>query len=192
MSKTPVGKSAAQDLEWRIFALEAERDCHELLTLYGLYADFGLADEWVGIFTEDAVMEFNYFDDSAYLDEKLNPLVDDPTTVGWPEKFGRFVGHEELYEAATEPRHKRLVGRCQHQTGGQPSVFRLLDDETALIISDAIIYSRAVGNYAPEVAYQNHSLNRWVFRRVDGRWRISENIRKVLGSDGGRELLAGI
>ena len=131
MPETDAAHSESEDVMRRLFALEAERDCRELVALYGLYADFGLADEWVGLFTDDAVMEFNYYDDSAYLDEKLKPLVADPTTVHFPVKYGRFVGRDELYEAIIAPWHHRLQGRCQHQTGGQPSVFRLLDGETS-------------------------------------------------------------
>jgi hypothetical protein len=75
---------------------------------------------------------------------------------------------------------------------GQPAVFRLIDEDTAVIVSDAIVYSRSVGNFAPEIQYQNHSLSRWTFRRAEGRWRIAENIRKVMSTEGAAELLSGI
>lgn len=192
MSVSEVGSRRSSEIEQRLVALEAERDCRELLAWYGFYADHGFDAEWVGLFAADGVMDFNFYDDSAYFDENLRPVADDPTTVEFPVVHRRYVGSEELLDCITAPRHERIRGLCQHQVDGQPSIFRLIDLDTAVIVSDAIIYSRSVGNFAPEIQYQNHSLNRWTFRRADGQWRIAENIRKVMGTEGAAELLSGI
>ena len=53
----------------RIVALEAERDCRELLARYGFYADHAMAEEWVGLFTADGVMR---------------PRPVDPSTLEFP------------------------------------------------------------------------------------------------------------
>jgi hypothetical protein len=153
--------------------------------------DHALAAEWVDLYTVDGVMDFTYFDDADYFDDDMKSRTVDPATLDFPLKSGRFVGRDELYAGITTPRHKRIEGRCQHHMDGQPAMFRLVDDETAVIVSDSIVYARARGNFAPAVQYQNHALNRWTFRRVDGRWRIAENIRRPMGSDGAGELLSG-
>ena len=75
---------------------------------------------------------------------------------------------------------------------GRPAIFRLLDVDTALIVSNSVVYSRTVGNDAPAVQYQNHSLNRWIFRRRGGNWRIAENVRRPIGSGGAAALLKGV
>jgi hypothetical protein len=192
MQETSTVALEAAGLQARIFALEAERECRELLARYGFYADFGLSDEWVDLFTEDGVMEFSYFDDSEYMDDQLRPRPVDPATLNFPLKTSRFAGRDQLHACITAPRHERLEGRCQHHADGQPTIFKLVDEHTAVIVSNTIIYGRSLGNFAPAVQYQNHSLNRWTFRRTDAGWRIAENIRFPMGSEAGVTLLSGI
>jgi hypothetical protein len=176
----------------RLATLEAERDCHGLLARYGFYADHGLYDEWVDLFTEDGVMDFTFYDDTDYYDEKMRPRTLDPTSVELPLRNARFVGRAELDDCIRAVRHERFSGKAQHHMDGQPSVFAQTGDDTAVIISNSIVYCRSVGSTAPSIQYQNHCLNRWTFRRRDGRWRISENIRRVMGSGDAEEILGAL
>jgi hypothetical protein len=185
-------QSEGGSLEERLFAVEAERDCRELLARYSLYADHFLSDQWVGLFTADGIMDFTYFEDTGYFDENMVPTTVDPTTVDFPLRNARFAGTAELHDCIEAPRHQRLQGGCQHQMDGQPAVFRLINAETAVLISDSIVYARSVGNRSSTIQYQHHCLNRWTFRRVDGVWLIAENIRRTMGSGETAELLAGI
>jgi hypothetical protein len=82
-------------------------------------------------------MDFTYFDDADYFDDDMKSRTVDPATLDFPLKSGRFVGRDELYACITTPRHKRIEGRCQHHMDGQPAMFRLVDDETAVIVSDS-------------------------------------------------------
>jgi len=182
----------ASDLAARIEALETERDCRELLARYGFYADHGMGQEWVGLYTDDAVMDFWYFDDSEYFDDEMQPRVDDPRALDFPLRNGRFEGRDEIQQCVEAPRFLRLVGHAQYQMDGHPSVFRLMDDGTAVIVSNSVVVARSQAHKAPVIVYQNHCLNRWTFRRVDGHWLIAENLRRPMGSGGAEELLAGI
>jgi hypothetical protein len=179
-------------LEERIAILEAERDCRELLARYGFYADHGLSDEWVDLYTDDAVMDFWYFEDDEYFDDEMHPRDVDLRTLNLPLKNGRFVGRKELFDCINAPRHLRIVDRAQHQMDGHASIFRMTDDATAVIVSNSLVVARSEGHHAPMIQYQNYCLNRWTFRRVEGRWLIAENLRRPMGSGGASELLAGI
>jgi hypothetical protein len=192
MADAGLNDSTSASVMQRLYAVEAERDCRELLACYGFFADYGLNKEWVDLYTEDGVMEFSFYDDTQYYDNSLWPGVEDPRTVEFPLTSYRFDGTEELYACITAPRHERIMGRAQHQVGGQPSVFRLVGEDNAFIISTSIIYARAENNYSPTIQYQHHCLNRWEFRRVEGRWLISKNIRRTMGDKTGVDLLAGI
>ncbi|MEQ3549734.1 nuclear transport factor 2 family protein [Pseudonocardia nematodicida] len=176
----------------RLATLEAERDCKELLARYGLYADHGLYAEWVDLFTDDGIMDFTFFDDSDYFDEKMRPRTTDPTTLDLPLRNVRFVGRTQLQDCIRADRHERFAGKAQHHMDGQPSVFVQHDEDHAVIISNSIVYCRSVGSTAPSIQYQNHCVNRWSFRRVDGHWRIAENVRRVMGSGDVADILSSL
>jgi len=192
MEKSSSTNASTDGMAQRIGLLEDERDCRELLARYGFYADHGLSEKWVDLYTEDAVMDFWYYEDDEYYDEEMQPRAVDPRTLNFPLKNGRFVGRKELYDCIDAPRHLRIVDRAQHQMDGQASIFRLIDQDTAVIVSNSVVIARSEGHHAPSLQYQNYCLNRWTFRRVDGRWLIAENRRRPMGSGGAEELLAGI
>lgn len=178
--------------EQRITVLEVERECREILARYGFYADHMLHDEWVNLFTTDAVMDFTFYDDSNYFDDDMKPSSADPTTIEFPLKRSVFTGSDELQVCIRAPRHERLMGRAQHRMDAQPAIFRLLDDDTAIIVSDSVVLARQRANFSPTLQYQHYCLNRWTFRKVDGVWKIAENIRRTMGSNDAAELISGL
>jgi hypothetical protein len=160
-----------QALRRAVTCLEAERDCAALLARYGYYSDHGRRDEWINLFTEDGVFEnLMYFGDDI-----LNP---DPAE--W--RVTRFVGHDRLREVIYGPANAGIVGRSQHAVGGPPASFRLIDDNNAVMVTYSIVYIKDQPDQ-PVVSYQNHGVNRWTFRKIDGQWYIAENIRRKLGTD---------
>jgi len=97
----------------RLYAIEAERGCRELLACYGFYADYGLNKEWVELFTEDGVMEFSFYDDTQYYDDTLWPGVADPRTVKFPLLVDESEHRRLPSDLALSPAHDALVARCR-------------------------------------------------------------------------------
>jgi hypothetical protein len=64
--------------------------------------------------------------------------------------------------------------------GGPPATFRLIDDGNAVMVTYSVVYVKDKPDL-PVVQYQNHGMNRWTFRKVDGQWYIAENIRRRMG-----------
>lgn len=75
---------------------------------------------------------------------------------------------------------------------GQPSIFKLLDDQLAVVVSDSVVLPRSVGNFSHTLQYQHYCLNRWTFGKVYGHWRIAENVRRTMGIEDAPELITGI
>jgi hypothetical protein len=159
-----------RSLRSAVTSLEAERDCASVLARYGYYVDHGRRDEWVHLFTEDGVFENTLY----YGDDIVNS---DPAL--W--RLTRFVGRDQLLEMISAPVNTKIVGHGQHHVGGPPATFRLIDDENAVMVSYSVVYIKDNPD-SPVVQYQNHAMNRWTFRKVDGQWYIAENVRRKLGS----------
>jgi hypothetical protein len=157
-------------LRLAVTRLEAERECAALLARYGYYCDHGRHHDWVKLFTEDAVMDL-----MMYYGENI--VSADPDQL----RQTRFVGHKQLLELISGPVPTSLVGRSQHQMGGPPATFRLIDENNALMVTYSVVYAKDMSDPKPIVQYQNHAMNRWTFRRIDGRWYIAENIRRRMG-----------
>jgi hypothetical protein len=157
--------------------LEAERDCADVLSRYGFYSDHGRRDDWISLFTEDAVFDLMMY----YGDDVVNS---DPAE--W--KRTRFVGHEQLREVIYSRVNAGIVGRSQHSVGGPPASFRLIDENVAIMVTYSIVFAKDANHFTPLVQYQNHAMNRWTFRRVESKWYIAENIRRRMGSPDSAEL----
>ena len=121
-------------------------------------------------------MDFWYFEDDEYFDDEMQPRDVDLRTLILPLKNGRFVGRKELFDCINAPVTCGLSIALNTRWTDTP-IFRLMDDETAVIVSNSLVVARSEGHHAPIVQYQN-CLNRWTFRRVDGRWLIAENLRR--------------
>ncbi|MDB5584071.1 MAG: hypothetical protein JWR80_9247 [Bradyrhizobium sp.] len=160
-----------------VAVLEDERACSQLLARYGYYADFGRHDDWVNLFTKDGVLDvLMYFGED----------ITNPEPDKWKQTL--YEGHDRLRELITGPVPASIVGRCQHQMGGPPSSFRLVDENNAIMVTYAVVYIKDMFNPEPNVQYQNHMMSRWAFRKVDGEWLISENVRRGMGIPGGSKL----
>lgn len=155
-------------LRHEIAILKAERECAAVLARYGFYADHGRRAEWLQLFTEDAVFDLVSYDPSK------------PVDARWLHR--RLVGHDQLGEIINGPVHERIEGRSQHQMGGPPAIFRLIDDTTAVMVTYSVVYAKGEDLVAPLVQLQSHSMNRWTFRRSHGAWFIAEDVRRPMGS----------
>jgi hypothetical protein len=160
-----------RELRKAVFRLEAERDCASLLAKYGFYCDHGEREKWIALFTEDGVIDLlmHYGED-----------LTQPNPESWRQT--RFVGHDGLRELIYSDVAAAIVGRSQHQIGGPPALFRLLDPSTAMMWTYSVVYVKDMRDPRPVVQYQNHAMNRWTFRRLDGHWLISENLRRSMGN----------
>jgi hypothetical protein len=157
--------------------LEAERDCTAVLSRYGYYSDHGRRDEWVNLWTEDGV-----FDHLAYYGDDI--LNSEPHL--WQR--AAITGHRELHDLIYGPGNASIVGRSQHVAAAGANSFRLVDGGTAVMVTYSIVYVKQNLD-APVVSYQNHGVNRWTFRKIDGQWYIAENVRRKMGDATTGELL---
>jgi hypothetical protein len=156
-------------LRHAVACLEAERDCAAVLARYGYYSDHGRRDEWINLWTEDGVFDLMmYFGDDV--------VNSDPSQ--W--RHTRVVGHDQLRGVIYSSVNAGIVGRSQHVAGGPPATFRLIDDSNAVMVSYSFVYVKEKPDL-PIVQYQNHGMNRWTFRKIDGQWYIAENIRRKMG-----------
>jgi len=144
-------------LEGRVRELEDERALRELLTRYSFGADVYRGADWVGLFTPDGRYELG----SRNVAGAYN---------------GGFFGAEELLGLITGS-GMPAQGRSQHHHG--PVIFHVDNDE-ASAQSYSITY--LLGDDGRTHVFCA-GFSRWTFRRVDGRWRITERDRRELGSD---------
>lgn len=173
------GLAELESLRRTVARLEAERDCATVLARYGFYIDHARREEWVKLFTEDGVMDV-----MMYHGEDLMK----PDPAHWRQT--RFVGHDQLRGIVNSPANASIVGHSQHQMGGPPAAFRLIDDTTAVMVTYSVVYVKDADDLTPTVHYQNHAMNRWVFRKIDGQWYIAENVRRGMGSPDSGTLFA--
>jgi hypothetical protein len=166
-----------QALRRAVACIEAERDCAAVLARYGYYVDYGRRDEWVNLFTEDGV-----FENMVYHGDDI--VNSDPAL--WRQT--RYVGRDQIRDMIYGPANASIVGRSQHQVGGPPAIFRLIDADNAVMVSYSVVYVKDKADL-PVVQYQNHATNRWTFRKVDGQWYIAENIRRKMGTPDSGKLL---
>jgi hypothetical protein len=151
-------------LERQVRELRDERELRELLSRYSFAADVYRGPDWVGLFTEDGRYDLGDHNvDGAY--------------------SGRFEGADQLLELITGS-GMPPEERSQHHHG--PAVFTI-DGDRAVAESYSITYQLDADG-AAEVYCLGFS--RWVFRRVDGRWRIAERHRRELGAGADAEVIS--
>ena len=165
-------------LEHQVATLQAERDIRALLAWYCFGADSGRHDEYLDLFTEDAVIESQMYGSDNLVD------LNDPNVV----ETCRFVGREGVAQYINSPAHMSIEGRSQHHMMGPPSVIHV-EGDTAVADSYSVVYAKAEGNLGPSIDFQTHGFIRWKFRRVDGEWKIAESIRRRMGTTGQSEVL---
>jgi SnoaL-like domain len=151
-------------LERQVRELRDERELRDLLSRYSFGADVYRGPDWVGLFTPDGRYDLGSTNvDSAY--------------------SGRFDGADQLLNLITGP-GMPPEGRSQHHHG--PVVFTV-DGDDAVAESYSITYQLDAAGTAEVYCL---GFSRWVFRRVDGRWRIAERHRRELGAGAGAEVIS--
>jgi hypothetical protein len=172
-------RTRLEALEVQVAHLQAERDIRALLAWYCFGADSGRHDEYLALFTEDAVIESQMYGSDNLVD------LPDPHLV----ETRRFVGIAGVSDYINSPAHMSIEGRSQHHMIGPPSVIHV-DGDTAVADSYSVVYAKAEGNLGPSVDFQTHGFIRWKFRRVDGEWKICESIRRRMGTPAQQDVLA--
>lgn len=143
--------------------LKDDREIREVLARYGFNADCDRTEGWVGLFTGDGAMDLG--------SETQAP--------------GRWVGTEALRKwistqaARTNP--ERFGKRLHFQ--GNNLVCHIKGD-TALVNSYSIVLFLIDGKIEVQCG-----TNLWTFKRVDGKWRIKERLRRGLGQPDYRKML---
>jgi SnoaL-like domain len=164
------GTAAQADLAERVAVLEREvrrlrdeRELRDLLSRYSFAADVYRGPDWVDLFTPDGRYDLGEHNvDGGY--------------------SGRFEGTDALLALITGP-GMPPEGRSQHHHG--PMVFTVDGDE-AVAESYSITYQLDADG-AAEVYCLGFS--RWLFRRVNGRWRIARRERRELGAGADAEVI---
>lgn len=148
------------DLRRRIEQLEDEREIRYLIGRYGHYVDLGHEDEWVGLWTDDAVYDIvTVRRDGAGYDGAI-----------------RFEGRADLYRLVRDPAaHKLFEGRSLHLQDFN-LVVRIDGDDAY-----AHGYSMTMLREGDAVQIRTAGMVRWTFRRVDGEWRIAIKNRRQVG-----------
>jgi hypothetical protein len=166
-------------LERQVADLQAERDIRILLARYCFGADSGRHEEYLALFTDDAIIESQMYGSDNLVD------LPDPNVV----ETRRFVGRQGVADYINSPAHMSIEGRSQHHMLGPPSAI-YVDGDTAVADSYSVVYAKAEGNLGPTVDFQTHGFIRWKFRRVDGAWKICESIRRRMGTPAQQDVLS--
>lgn len=155
-------RKAVATLSDRQRRLEDVTEIRELICSYGVYADLGQHELFLGLFTDDAEIEIHGGDHSG--------------TYGESECWS---GKDELRKFITDPGvHMRIQGRSMHLPAVNIRV--AVDDDHATAESSALVIVR---EDAAKVMYEA-GFTRWSLRRVDGRWRIARRVRYGIGTPG--------
>jgi hypothetical protein len=147
--------------ESRLRCLEDERDIRELLARYGHYADACRDHEYVDLFADDGAIDISMGGDDGDYARAI-----------------RFEGKQALWAFITDPHgHHRpgFYGRSLHVQNTN-TVIRVDGDEAV-----ANTYSILLQQNGADTRIVGAGTNRWTFRRVDGRWLVTERRRRELG-----------
>ncbi len=148
------------ELRRRVEQLEDEREIRYMIGRYGHYCDLGYHDEWIGLWTPDAVYDLvTVKRDGAGYDGGM-----------------RFEGHEQLYGMLRDPTgHQVFEGRCLHIQ--DLNLVVRIDGDAAL----AHGYSITMLRDGDAVSIRTAGMVRWTLKRIDGRWYFTEKRRRKVG-----------
>lgn len=153
------------DLEKRLKALEDERDILSTLYAYGHTIDYGLKEEWLDLFTEDAVYHVT-------MRGKTLPQVIVPQPAGGLK--GRAILKEYIYKHSNAPDawHKHMLAE---------PVIKLESDTTASVVSyffrlDEVKNGTAssLEGHAYPLVYGQYKDK--MVKGKDGKWRFKERL----------------
>jgi hypothetical protein len=156
------------ELEQRVAQLEDEREIRELLSRYGYYADACLDDDYYGLFTDDCAMDVS------------SGREPDPYEVI------RWEGQDAMREfmsVRTAGQGDGFAGRSLHMQGNNLAI--ALHGDTAT----ANGYSFILHQDGPQIRLKSASVNEWHLRRENGRWKIVERKRRMVGAPDTPEVL---
>lgn len=141
-------------LEKAMVELQDDRAIRELLARYGFNADLDRTEAWVGLFTEDGIMN-----------------------LGSGGKIQSWQGREELRKwissqlARTQP---EKYGKRMHVQGN--NLVTHINGSEAVVNSYSIVLRMVEGQMG--ITAGN---NRWTLRKINGHWYIKERFRRELG-----------
>ncbi|HEX3947060.1 MAG TPA: nuclear transport factor 2 family protein [Acidimicrobiales bacterium] len=151
-------------LEERLQLLEDERELRDLMTRYSFTADLYRGQPWVDLWTPDGVYDLG-------------------TQNAEGGYSGRFEGSEQLLALITGE-GMPPAGRSQHHVHG-PVAFQI-DGDRAVAEGYSVTYVlRDEGTEIWTIGF-----SRWIFQRVDGRWKIHERQRRELGAADQTDVIA--
>lgn len=147
-------------LRRRVEQLEDEREIRYLIGRYGHYADLGYEDAWADQWAEDGIYDL---------------VTVKRDGAGYASAI-RFEGKDQLYVMIRDPNaHKLFEGRSMHLQDFN-LVVRIDGDEAV-----AHSYSMTMLREGDAVAIRSAGMVRWRFKRIEGRWRIAEKNRRIMG-----------
>ena len=156
-------------MEERLTLLEDEKAIRELLARYGFYADAGLDDDYLALFADDCVM--------------------DVSAGKHPEPYRvlRWEGIDALQDfltVRTSEQQDGFVGRSMHAHGNNLTV--RVESDTAVAHSYSLILHQA---NPTTVKLLGASINQWCLAKRDGKWKIKERKRRMLGAPDTADIL---
>lgn len=145
----------------RLAVLEDEKEIRELLARYGYYADAKLDDEYYDLFTDDCVMDVS------------TGRGDDPYAL---LRWEGLAAMREFMAVRTAGNGDGFYGRSLHMQGNNVAI-RVSGDTAA-----ATNYSFIFHQDGPDLRIISASINAWQLVRTEGRWRIRERRRRMVGA----------
>lgn len=148
-------------IEERVAVLEADKEIRELVARYGFCADLGWSDQFVELYTDDAVVDVWY--------GRFLPIAREPEVFRGKDAIRRFI---------TTDAHKSMEGSCHHHVTGNLVIDVRGDRAEAHGYSFVLLQEKA-GLVVKSIAFR-----RWVFVRLADEWRIDAIVVRPVGSDG--------
>ena len=114
----------------------------------------------------------------SWTEDGVYDIVASPATTAYAGKRIVFEGREGLRRLIEDPGgHMNIEGRSGHLSS--------IDLRTQVVGDDAAgeSYDLVMVRESGGMVVWGAGINRWTFRRVDGRWRIAERVRRALGGE---------
>jgi hypothetical protein len=156
---------AVKALEARVRELEDERQIREVLAHAGYSADCKRDDDYVALWTDDAVYDM-------------------ASTVSYPDGTSqavenRYTGKSGLREVIADPDVHHRPGFYGHSLHvGQSNMVSHIQGDSAVVNSYSFLYQEHDGS----VALVSAANNQWTLRRVDGAWLLQSRRRRQAGT----------
>jgi hypothetical protein len=159
-----------RDLQSRVNALEAEQKILSRLYQYGHSLDYGLVDDWLDCFTNDATFELHF---AGAVDRQMFPGRGGTVTQSGLKYSGRDAlrSFVSSHSHAPEAFHKHLTLL--------PTIEVRDSDATAVsysvrldVATDGVIYIRGYGRYLDSLQLCD-----------DGIWRIGNRVNEIEAID---------